>query len=297
MRTFAGERRIGHGSYEFMGTLYLNQMSLWLKGMPWYFYYVFIGVKLPLATIATFLVGLPLLFRKRLGDGRFFLLFWIMYWFMPFTVIGGKYTRYFTTALPVVLITAAIGIYFVAAWLARSLKAAFDNEKVEAVTRAGVVALVLFATSLSAASALPHYRLYTNALGTSLRDVGGYFPHDEFYDASVRDGAREIARIAGPGARVASETPGLFEYYARQAGRSDLNFVWLSDEAAMKEVGAGDVVVVARGRRYLSNDLFVSQLEKRLAPTATLSLGEVPSMQIFVLDQSPLVALTASARR
>ena len=31
-----------------------------------------------------------------------------VYWFVPFTVLGGKFTRYFTIALPVVLITAAI---------------------------------------------------------------------------------------------------------------------------------------------------------------------------------------------
>jgi predicted membrane-bound dolichyl-phosphate-mannose-protein mannosyltransferase len=288
MRVFAGEKRIGHGSYEFMGSLYLNQMSLWLKGMPWYFYYVFIGVKLPLVTIASFLVGLPLLFRKRLGDGRFFLFFWFLFWFMPFTVMGGKYTRYFTTALPVVLITAAIGLHFVAQSLASTIKAAWSSERVGAAARASVVALALLAVAVSAVVALPYYRLYTNALGTSMAAAGSYFPHDEFYDASVRDAAQEVARLAKPGARVASETPGLFEYYARIAGRTDLAFVSLSDEEAMKQLGAGDVVIVARGRRYLTNDALVSSLEKQLTPATTVSLGEAPSVQIFVLNKAPV---------
>jgi predicted membrane-bound dolichyl-phosphate-mannose-protein mannosyltransferase len=295
MRIFAGEKRIGHGSYEFMGTLYLNQMSLWLKGMPWYFYYVFMGVKLPLTTIAAFLMGLPLLFRKRLGDGRFFLFFWLLYWFMPFTVMGGKYTRYFTTALPLVLITAAIGIHFVAQFLARSLTAAF-SERAVAPARAGVVALALFVAAVASASAMPYYRLYTNALGASVAQVGSYFPHDEFYDASVRDAAREVARLARPGARVASETPGLFDYYTRLAGRSDLVFVSLSDEEAMKEMGAGDVVILARGRRYLTNDELISSLEKRLEPAATVSLGEVPSVKIFVLDKAPVEVVAGNSR-
>jgi hypothetical protein len=285
MRTFAGEHRIGHGSYEFMGTLYLNQMSLWLKGMPWYFYYVFMGVKLPLTTIAAFLVGLPLLFRKRLGDGRYFLFFWLFFWFMPFTVMGGKYTRYFTTALPVVLITAAIGIHFIAQRLARLLESAFDNEKTGAMLRASLVALALIVPAFAAASALPYYRLYTNVLGASVADVGSYFPHDEFYDASVRDAAREVARMAVPQARVASETPGLFEYYARIAGRSDLLFVPLSDEEAMREMRAGDIIIVARGRRYLTNDAFTASVEKNLAPAAQVSLGAVPSIKIFVLER------------
>lgn len=297
MRTFAGEKRIGHGSYEFMGTLYLNQLSLWLKGMPWYFYYVFMGVKLPLVTIAGFLVGLPLLFRKRLGDGRFFLFFWLFYWFMPFTVMGGKYTRYFTTALPLVLIIAAIGLHYFAQLLERSLSAAFNNERVGAIARSSVILFALFAVAIMAASTQPYYRLYTNALGTSLADVGSYFPHDEFYDASVRDVAREVAGLARPGARVASETPGLFDYYTRIAGRSDLVFISLSDEEAMREMSSGDIIIVARGRRYLTNDALTASLQKRLAPAAAVSLGQVPSVQIFVLDQPALEAVAGNIRR
>jgi predicted membrane-bound dolichyl-phosphate-mannose-protein mannosyltransferase len=297
MRIFAGEKRIGHGSYEFMGSLYLNQMSLWLKGMPWYFYYVFMGVKLPLTTLAAFLVGLPLLFRKRLGDGRFFLFFWLLYWFMPFTVMGGKYTRYFTTALPLVLITAAIGIQFIAQALAGCLTAAFENERPGSTARAALVALALVVPAFASAGAAPYYRLYTNALGASFASVGSYFPHDEFYDASVRDTAVEIARLARPGARVASETPGLFEHYARLAGRNDLAFVSLSDADATKEMGAGDIIILARGRRYLTNDALIASLEKRLVPTATVSLGEVPSVQIFVLDGALTGAVAGNVGR
>lgn len=297
MRVFAGEKRIGHGSYEFMGSLYLNQMTLWLKGMPWYFYYVFMGVKLPIATLAAFVVGLPLLFRKRLGDGRYFLFFWLLFWFMPFTVMGGKYTRYFTTALPVVLITSAIGIHFVAQVVAGWLGAALRNERSGSMAHAAVVALALVSTAVASAGAEPYYRLYTNVLGVSLASEGSYFPHDEFYDASVRDAAREVARLARPGARVASETPGLFDYYVRLAGRSDLASVSLSDEAAMKEIGEGDIVIVARGRRYLTNDVYISSLEKQAEPAATLSLGEVPSVKIFVLNQATAVAVAGNGFR
>jgi hypothetical protein len=143
---------------------------------------------------------------------------------------------------------------------------------------------------------LPYYRLYTNALGTSLGEAGSYFPHDEFYDASVRDTALVLSRMARTGARVASETPGLFDYYSHLAGRSDMVFVSLSDEEAMKEMGAGDVVIVARGRRYMTNDLFISSLEKRLAPAVTVSLGEVPSVQIFVLDKAPVEVVAGNTR-
>ncbi|HEX4899305.1 MAG TPA: glycosyltransferase family 39 protein, partial [Pyrinomonadaceae bacterium] len=76
MGIFAGQKRIGHDGYEFMGSLYSHRMTDWLNGTPWYFYLVFIGVKLPLLTVAGFITGLPLLFRRKIGDGRYFILFW-----------------------------------------------------------------------------------------------------------------------------------------------------------------------------------------------------------------------------
>lgn len=86
MLKFGGEKRIGHDSYEYMGELYRNQLTAWLSGVPWTFYYVFIAVKTPLLTLLFFLAGLPLLFKKKLGDGRYFVFFWAFMWFMPFSV-------------------------------------------------------------------------------------------------------------------------------------------------------------------------------------------------------------------
>src|SRR5215211_3355067 len=94
-------------------------MSLWLRGSPWYFYYVFMGVKLPVSVLVGCAAGLPLLFRRRLGDGRYFLLFWLFFWFFPFTFLGGKFTRYFTFALPAVLITSAVGLTYLAGLVTR----------------------------------------------------------------------------------------------------------------------------------------------------------------------------------
>jgi hypothetical protein len=296
MRVFAGENRIGHDSYEFLGQLYRNQMTLWLQGSPWYFYYVFMGVKLPVPVLLGFVVGLPQLFRRRLGDGRYFLLFWLFFWFFPFTFMGGKFTRYFTFALPAVLMTSAIGVHFAASFFARKLARRPGPGNASAVyARACValVALVVLAFSLDgAASAAPHYRLYTNMLGGGAARAGSYFPHDEFYDASTRDVAEAIARRAAPGARVASETPDLVAYYARLAGRSDLRSVSLSDRAALRDFEPGDVLVVARGRRYFSNDELTARLEAASQPSATISLGGVESARVYVLDRASLGAVS-----
>ena len=297
MRVFAGEQRIGHDSYEFMGTLYRNQMTLWLKGLPWYFYYVFMGIKLSLPVLVSFLVGLPLLFRKKLGDGRFLILFWLFYWFVPFSVLGGKFTRYFTMALPVVLITAAIGIHFIAQSVSSYVARRFDNPSWSNFARSGVVMLALTFPVIASASVMPHYRLYTNLLGGGEERAGSYFPHDEFYDASARQAAFEIATRAREGARVASETPGLIEYYARLAGRSDVVSLSLSDHAAMKQFEAGDFIINARGRRYFSNEELTQSLEQSSEPVINLSLGTVPSVAIYQLDQTSARAFVEAAAR
>ncbi|HWS55001.1 MAG TPA: amino acid adenylation domain-containing protein, partial [Pyrinomonadaceae bacterium] len=48
-------------------------------------------------------------------------------------------------------------------------------------------------SALASASAAPHFRLYTNALGGGPAAAGSYFPHDEFYDASTRQTAEAVA--------------------------------------------------------------------------------------------------------
>ncbi len=118
MGLFAGGKRVSHDGYEFMGQLYTQRFADWLNGIPVYFYFVFTAVKLPLLTVVGFVVGLPLLFRRKLGDGRYFLLFWFLLWVVAFCFPGGKFTRYYTTILPAVLITSALGIQFAGRWLA-----------------------------------------------------------------------------------------------------------------------------------------------------------------------------------
>ena len=293
MRTFAGEHRIGHDSYEFMGALYRNQMTLWLRGSPWYFYYAFMAFKLPLAVVGAFLVGLPLLFRRRLGDGRYFVAVWLFFWFFPFTLLGGKFTRYFTLVLPAVHITAAIGVEFVARRLAALFRGAAARSYAQTLVALSVVVLSAYAS----AGAMPHYRLYTNALGGGAERAGSYFPHDEFYDASTPEAVAAVAARARAGALVASETPGLFDYYARRAGRGDLAHVSLSDPQAVRGLSAGDFVVVARGRRYFSNDALINRLEAVASPFAAPSLGGVPSARVFELDERAAASLGEAAAR
>ena len=310
MGQFAGQKLIGHDAYEFMGQLYSHRMTDWLNGIPWYFYHVFVLVKLPLLTVLGFVVGLPLLFRRKLGDGRYFIMLWLFIWMMIFCFAGGKFTRYFTVALPAVLITSAIGVQFAGNWIARRLSALLAADRgPRRRSAAGVVewprvylhaalALLVVATAFKAAvDAAPHFRLYTNALGGGAAKRGYYFPHDEFYDASVRDVMFEIAKRAKPGAKVASEAPGLAAYYAQRANRPDLVCVLLSDPNALSQLGEGDFVIDAPGRRYFSNELVTSALNQVSAPAFRVSLGSVPSASVYLLDKKSVEAVLDAARR
>jgi hypothetical protein len=162
--------------------------------------------------------------------------------------------------------------------------------------RAMIVLLVVLASVWASVSAAPHFRLYTNPLGGGMESAGEMFPHDEFYDASIREAMSEIALRAGQGARVASETPNLVAYYGQRAGRPDIQAVYLSDPEALKALGAGDFIIAARGRRYLSNDALLADLRGREAPTFSLPLGPVPSVDVYMLNQTSLEIVRAHAR-
>ena len=297
MGQFAGQKLVGHDGYEFMGKIYPHRLTDWLNGIPWYFYHVFLVVKLPLLTVVGFVVGLPLLFRRKLGDGRFFLLLWMFLWMMTFSLGGGKFTRYFTTVLPAVLITCAIGVQTLGNWLGKKLSSLLAADWPKVYLRPAL-ALVVVAGSLSTIiKAAPHFRLYTNALGGGAGKAGYYFPHDEFYDSNMREAMFEIAKRAQPGAQVASESPTLASHYAQRAGRTDLISVFLSDPNKLQQLREGDFVIVARGRRYFSNESILKGLEQSSAPAFRLSLGDVPSAWIYQLDRKSLDAITGAGPR
>jgi hypothetical protein len=297
MGQFAGQKLVGHDGYEFMGKLYGHRLTDWLQGIPWYFYHLFLVIKLPLLTVAGFVAGFPLLFRRKIGDGRYFILLWMFLWMMTFSFGGGKFTRYFTTVLPAVLITSAIGVQAVGRWLGQRLSSLLAADWPRGYSRVALTAIVILGSLKASANSAPHFRLYTNALGGGTAKQGYYFPHDEFYDSSIREVMIEIASRAAPGARVASETPGLAAYYAGRANRADLVCVPLADPKQLQQLREGDFVIDARGRRYFSNELLLATLEQSGAPAFQFSLGNVPSASVYVLDKKSLEAIVEAARR
>lgn len=295
MGLFAGGKRVTHDGYEFMNQLYTQRVVDWLNGIPVYYYFVFTAVKLPVLTVAGFIVGLPLLFRRKLGDGRYFLLFWFLLWVVAFCFPGGKFTRYYTTVLPAVLITCALGIQFAGRWIANRVASVDALSGFRHYVPAALAVIVIAGAAVSSVQAAPHFRLFTNSVGGGMDWAGYYFPHDEFYDASMRNAIAEIAGRAAPGARVASESPSLASYYAERAQRADLACVSLSDPAAIQQLRPRDFIIIARGRRYFSNDALITTLRLHSTPILDLNLGEVPSVKIYHLDQNSFDALRTAS--
>jgi len=295
MGLFAGGKRISHDGYEFIGQLYTQRFDDWLNGIPVYFYFVFTAVKLPLLTVVGFVIGLPLLFRRKLGDGRYFLLFWFLLWVVAFCFPGGKFTRYYTTVLPAVLITCALGIQFAGRWIANRIASLGSLSALKHYIPAALAVIVITGSVISSIRAAPHFRLFTNTLGGGMQWAGYYFPHDEFYDASMRDTIAEIALRARPGARVASESPSLASYYAERSQRPDLINVSLSDPEAVGQLQPSDFIIVARGRRYFSNDTLITTLRTQSTPIAELKLKTLPSVKIYQLDEKSVAALSGAS--
>ena len=283
MLNFSSGSLIAHDSLEYMGRPYNHQITNWLKGVPWTFYYVFIAVKTSLSILLLFVIGLPVMFRRGLGDGRFFLLIWAFIWFVPFSVVGGKFTRYFTTAEPLILIVAAVGFYFVLKAVEKILTAA---RPVTATLQIALFLVVIAVPVYDSLSLAPHYRLFTNAIGGGTAAAGFYFPHDEFYDASTRDIIECIAEHAQTGSIIADEAPPLFEYYARKLGRGDMISILMSDPSQAKTLRAGDFVVDQRGRRYFSNGPYMDYLEKNVTPIADIDIFGVRSATVYQLDDA-----------
>lgn len=294
MLKFSSESRIGHDSYEFMGRLYPHKVTDWLAGVPWTFYYVFIAVKTSLMTLAFFLIGLPVMFRRRLGDGRFFILLWAFLWFMPFTVIGGKFARYFTFAEPLILIVAAVGFCFAVKWVPEKL---LGNSPFSVVCQLILFGILIAAPLFNSFSAAPQFRMFTNRIGGGMTTAGTYFPHDEFYDTGTREIIAAITRQAGTNAVVACETTSLFQYYGSKSRRKDLSFVSLSDKNNVAALKTGDFIVITRGRRYFSNTVYEEYLKNSATPSAEIKVMGVTSSLIYKLDETSLTGIQAIAKQ
>ncbi len=276
MNAYMGERLLTHSGYLFAGQLYKNNMSSSpFGGTPFYFYLLFLAIKVPLLILAAFLIGLAISVKRR-AVGHAFLLFMFLFWIVPYSLIGGKWLRYTLSLMPFVYMLAAVGVVGLIRWL----MPLFSGAKRTVIT-AVMVALFVGIPAWTAFANRPHYALYTNALAEG--KAGYFFPHDEFYDDGLREAIRYVCEQAPAGATIAHETPGVARHYVGVFGRTDLNSQAVSSKKFDVRTAAGPVyVLVQRGRTYFENREEVDHVRARFRRVHEIKINDISAVEVYV---------------
>ena len=142
--------------------------------------------------------------------------------------------------------------------------------------------LFLGTPAWAAVQASPYYSLYVNRLGGGEAKRAYYFPHDEVYDAGLREAIAEIAARAPWGSRLGHDAPGVVRFYLRRFGREDLVGVELSSpEFALAPNARPLYVIVQKGRRYFENQRWLDTLERRFRPILEVRVAGVVTTKVY----------------
>jgi hypothetical protein len=266
-----------HTGYVFAHTLYVNSILATPGGVPPSFYVAFLALKVPILVLAALAAGGMLMIRHRGERGFVFARIFLVFFLVPFSLLGGKFVRYMLPLLAVVDILAAAGIVWALDEARRRIRIPDRRWLVPALT-AVVVAAPLYAQL----SARPFYSLSQNAVGMAVAAPGYMFADDEFNDAGVREAVAAIARAAQPGAVIESDATTVVEEYLRQFGRPDLRALSLSRDGlphAFRETW----VIVQDGHVYFENRLVLEQIRRTMTPWAEWRAAGAVAVQVFAL--------------
>lgn len=287
---YVNEELLTHHGYLMMDSLVINDATYSPGGSPWYFYFLFLWVKLPLPLLAAFIVGLIEIFRRR-GDfpesrGYMFLRMLLLFW-LPMSIVGVKFLRYSLSLMPLVYITAAIGIVAIWRVLTSLLRRRFQWRAASRVAASATALVFVIAPAITSVDSVvtSHPGLWVNSIGGGDR-IGYFFPHDEYYDLGARESIKYIAENAEPGARLASEIPGVVQYYLERYHRTDIRSEILSQPSFNLNEGRPDFVLLQRGRVYFENIENFKYIEQNY-PVVQASIFEgAPAARVFRLGNN-----------
>ena len=275
---FLSKDLLTHHGYLVGDTLYSNDAEEGPGGSPWYFYWLYLAIKMPVPILVAFLFGVVEIFRgfhhegqaqadptesAKRRQGYLFLRFMLIFWLVPMTFFGAKFLRYALTLMPLVYMTAAVGTLAIGRLLLRRLRSTKVDRRVAAYAVGGAVA-ILFLVAPAASTirwGMPYPSLYVNVFGQN--HAGYFFPHDEFYDLGARESLRYIAEHAPPNATIATDIPGVVQYYLERFKRPDVRSRILSHPTFDLQKEPLDYVLLQRGRVYFENQGTVQYVESR----------------------------------
>ena len=160
----------------------------------------------------------------------------LLFWIVPYSLVGAKWLRYTLSLMPFLYMAAAVGAVAVLAMVRTIPGEVHDRIKRQRLMATALLVIVLvLLPGWTAYASAPHYALYSNAIGEKY--TARFFPHDEFYDDGVSEAIRFVCQHAPQNANIVSETPGVVRYYTEKFGRRDLRSQVLSDPKHTFESG------------------------------------------------------------
>ena len=282
LQSYTSGQLLTHAGYLMGDHLYKNTMKatpFW--GTPVYFYVLFLLIKMALPVLIAFVAGLVICVRRRRSPGYAFLLFMLLFWIVPYSVMGAKWLRYTLSLMPFVYMTAAVGAVATARRLLSLLKVGrATRPRPASALGAAVLAAFVAAPAWAAFRAAPHYALYTNALAP--RAAGYYFPHDEFYDVGLREAIKFVAEHAPRDASIATETPGVTRYYLQRFDRTDLRPHTISDsQFDVTREPSPVYVILQSGRTYFENREEMSAVRATFKPEQQIIIEGVAAAEVY----------------
>lgn len=262
LNAYSGEKLLTHTGYLMGDSLYKNTIShspFWAT--PVYFYLLFLAIKTPLAILATTIIGFFVSLRHWRKPSYGFVLFMLLLWIVPYSLMGAKWPRYMLSLMPFIYMSAAVGVMVLIRWAASRFSKWNSNGAVTwATTSVLLLALIIWPAWTAYASG-PHYALYTNVIGRPY--TAYFFPHDEFYDDGLDVAIGFVCAQAPPNATIVTETPGVARYYLEKCGRPDLQSRVLSDASFTVPDQGPTFFVLQKGRTYFENQEKMKQVRER----------------------------------
>jgi hypothetical protein len=264
-----------HHGYVVMNQLYPNDLARTPSGSPWFFYWLYLLVKMPIPIIVAFSIGVVEVFGHRKSElaekGFLFLRIMLVFWLFPMSFVGVKFLRYTLALIPFVYMTAAIGavtVWRIGLNAIKTMRPVLRDlgygqrvpcRLISSLPAVVVLAVFVFLPAVTTVVHLPYPALYTNTFGSCR--VGYFFPHDEFYDLGARESIKYIAEQAPAGAVVATEVPAVLEYYLEKYGRTDIRSEIMSHPRFDLKASPPDYVLIQPGRVYYENQKHIERIE------------------------------------
>jgi hypothetical protein len=209
----------------------------------------------------------------------------LVFWFVPEMVVGAKFLRYTLSVLPLVYMTAAIGTVLMWRALSSAITKLISDKRVARLSAAVAVgAIFVIAPAFTTLTCLLHSypSLYLNAFGG--KRVGYFFPHDEFYDLGARESIQFVAETAPRGAALASEIPGVVQYYLERFNRPDIRSLIISQPGFSLSNGRPDFVLLQHGRVYFENLENFNFIEKNFPLVQTSVYEGAAATRVFATN-------------